>query len=121
MAYYFMQLICAVGHFTHGKIYLFVNLLLVHGVEGDRATSPSCANRNTTIHASSPLLEALIATHHMQGGMNGSTVPMENKYLFCRIFFATREGNEAMLSSFVAKNVAIHASNALLEALIAAY
>ena len=42
--------------------YLFADLLLFKSGEGDEATSPSLSAENSGIHASSALLEALIAT-----------------------------------------------------------
>ena len=52
--------------FTIANKYLFVDLLLFAGKEGDEATSPYFATENSGIDASSTLLEALIATYSMQ-------------------------------------------------------
>ena len=62
--------------------YLLSILSFVCDVEGDRATSPSCASRNGSIDASISLLEVLIVTHHTQKSVSKSTLPMANKYLF---------------------------------------
>ena len=58
----FMQLEGEVGHFAHGKKYLLALFTFVHGVVGDKATSPSFAAENKKIDASSWSLEAVIAT-----------------------------------------------------------
>ena len=46
----------------------------------------------------------------------GGTLLMTNKYLFANFsLFISREGDEAMLPSFLAENAAIDASNSSLE------
>ena len=63
----FMQLEGKVGHFAHGKKnYLLVLFTVVHGSEGDRATSPSSASRNGSIDASKLSLEAQMECDFMQ-------------------------------------------------------
>ena len=54
------------------------------------------------------------------GDANGSGLPMANNYLFADLFlFMSREGDEATSPSFTTHYVAIGASSASLEALIA--
>ena len=90
--------------------------------EGDEATSPSLATENESIDASSPSLEAPIATYYMRGDANGSSFTMANKYLSADLLlFTAGEGDEATSTSFTAENAGIEASSALLEALIATY
>ena len=54
----FMLLEGEVGHFAHGKKYLFATSTFVRSAKGNRATSPCFANRNGLIHASRLSLEA---------------------------------------------------------------
>ena len=59
---------------------------------------------NELIYASSSSLEALIATHHMQGDVTGSNFTMANKCLFANLLLSTsREVEEAISPSFVAE------------------
>ena len=46
------------GTLHTGKNYLLALFTFVHGTEGDRATSPSFASRNSLIHTSKLSLEA---------------------------------------------------------------
>ena len=50
------------SNFTTANKYLFADLLLFKSGVGDEETSPSLSAENSGIHASSALLEALIAT-----------------------------------------------------------
>ena len=108
------------GVFTTANKYLFADLLLFGSGEGDEATSPSLATENESIDASSPSLEAPIATHYMRGVANGGVFTTANKYLSADLlFFTAGEGDEATSPSFASKNAVIEASGASLEALIA--
>ena len=88
--------------------------------EGDEATSPSFEAENEAIDASSPSLEALIATRYMQRRCDGSTLPTANKYLFADLqVFTSGEGDGATSLSFAIRYMVIEASSVSLEALIA--
>ena len=61
-----MELEGKFGHFAHGKKYLLVIFSFVHGVEGDRAMSPSSTNRNGSIDASRSSPKAQMERDFMQ-------------------------------------------------------
>ena len=80
----FMQLAGKVGHFTSGKNCPLVILSSVHGIEGDKAMSPSFEAENKVIDASSASLEARIGARYMQRGSDVSSLPMANKTPVCQ-------------------------------------
>ena len=99
------------------KNYLLALFTFVRGAKGDRATSPSSASRNGSIHASRLSLEAQMecdfillegeARHFAHG---------KNYLLVILSFVHDAEGDEATLSSSIAENAAINASSSSLEA-----
>ena len=60
--------------FTTANKHLFADLLLFGSGEGDEAASPSLATENDSIDASSPSLEAPIATYYTRRGMQTGAV-----------------------------------------------
>ena len=78
------------NNFTMANKYLFYDRLLFESREGDETTPFSFAAEIGGIDACSSLLEAPIATHHMQGDMNGSSLPAANNYLFTNLVFLYR-------------------------------
>ena len=120
MKRYFMELDGEVGHFAHGKKYLLVLFIFVHGAEGDRAMSPSFASRNGSMDASRLSLEVQMKRDIMQlAGKAGHFTNKKNYLLVILSFVHGVEGDEATSPSFATENEAIDTSSMSLEAFIA--
>ena len=90
----------------------------VHGAKGDRATSPSFASRNGSIHASRLSLEAQMERDFILLEGEARHFAHGKNYLLAILSFVHgAEGDEATSPSFVSENAAIDATRSSLEAL----
>ena len=102
------------------KNYLLALFSFVRGAKGDRATSPSSASRNGSIHASKLSLEAQMERDFILLEGEARHFAHGKNYLLAILSFVHGvEGDEATSPSFVSENAAIDASNSSLEVLIA--
>ena len=116
MQLYFMLLEGEVGHFAHRKkIHLLAIFTVVHGAEGNRATSPSFSPENKAIDASNSSLEVLIATGYMERECEREHFTHGKQSTCLQAERATRQ----RCPLFTVRYVAIKASSSLLEELIA--
>ena len=108
-------------HFTHGK--QNICLPISYCLQAERATR----QRRPLLHLKTKrlMVPARRWRRSLQLGISrgiahGSSLPTANKYLFADLLFFTRgEGDDATLPNFTTRYVAIEASSASLEALIA--
>ena len=90
----------------------------VRGAKGDRATSPSSASRNGSIHASRLSLEAQMERDFILLEGEARHFAHGKNYLLAILSFVRgAEGDEATSPSFVSENAAIDATRSSLEAL----
>ena len=100
------------------KNYLLALFTFVRGAEGDRATSPSSASRNGSIHASRLSLEAQMERDFILLEGEARHFAHGKNYLLAILSFVCgAEGDEATSPSFVSENAAIDATRSSLEAL----